>query len=1583
MGGRGSTISEQSALDAPADYAGPPDEHDSDSDESGLRDDLARENYEIETHRSKGVGIDRAPLDQTGRRWRHITRSVDEVARRREEAFLIALEQGEDFDPLRHCEIDDSAIHPDDRFGMSRPTLRTVKDGKVHDIFIEGMSWEAFQAATGYEVDLFNVNKLGKRASRTLRAEPLNATFSVTQTMTTPDAIPDDPLGLGVLENLQVISDAEFTPLTQRWQLTGDGQITGEEIAARMGLDPEAYEGDLTPEFTIRRAVAAGRADVRLQEIDPRRIHVSELDPNYLIIEDERGQPAAAYNMNTGRYQVPESNHALRHYNQAALADERRIAIAVMMRDETLQAQAAQPGMTVQHINNDPEQGIQYVFDAANGVQYTRYADNALGPSQWDGAGVVSRKTLKKMIRQMHPDLAAAKRDKLVHELTHSGRVEFTINTRRGQEKGHAIVSEKPLDVNGQVVDFLLPEDAKHEAKWGEGRDAHMTIKFPHGSRSVYGDIQSLTNNGMGVPDDQGFFNSQNLSQWMYDDYHLVTTAWQNGDIQTVFERLGDHTTLDDITGYPLYEYAAMGGQPEYSSSLLKKNTEVFQQRYSQEQLYDKPRIPMPGGRYYIMPEKVANVAGSDYDVKRGEIYVDPDTNSAYVNDLDWVQLQDTNPENPHGIADILGGADNDDALVVHPFLDRQDGKQKYLIYRNPNQSGEYVALEPAAGSDPLPWKTASGERITWIENDSARLPDRIDYRDTRNLDLIKEKEARSDNVDGDMHDSMWHALDRAVANGQIIGMASNQEIAHTAVYHEPPHEIVAAQEDIIDAQKDGSDASAAAEALARKQEQIWAENHTQIPDMLRGRVWTRYNTVAEEAGLADIMRSGSPLQIAYTAAMQNEPGYDHTDIPADSQAMTELIELGKRNPEKGQRIADTVRDLRSVFDYDQVGIPGDAGQVLHNHGWIEAEHVMSTDHMTPPNSSTYSPWDGVERTAQHIRRQSLEQQRDMMRRTAPPEEVFEYLFSEDATGQNRTRYLEIGSRVNQAYNGYLNNLFRERESGRTWHTDEEYEAAYQQVLNILHQYDRSEWADIALGAWVSPHLNAPRNFTEAARRGPVGSDEREAAMRRQVPEANVSWQIGFKDDATGERHQAFYKYTLDGLRKAGIASEIEVDPATGQVEFTRRPDLIDPERRGIMRVDALWYNEMEQYADRGITPGWSDREGWQVYAEDVGFTDDLYDPDAAKPPWKQARRAWLQHHKRNIHDDWHINERVEREYQVQHRYDSSKDRMVHQLVDDDGHVLGRISGDSQNVFPGDRVRLQYTRHDKDGNIQVQYHRLPQKKVLATGSQQARSAGQAQRMMRQARAVVAQAQRDGTQILVGDAPQGVDRYVVDAANAAGYHNVVVVGTGQEPRNGGVVNGFYEQAGADAKTHRIQPAEEQPELDRYLTRRADEGVFIWNGDDPRTETGYVFMGEQDKPVTLHNNAAILTDAAQHKLTEAAIDSGEYIRWCGAEGKLTAQDVTRAQIQAYQRHRKEGRRQAQYERHQQRTDQSSPFREPKRVTEAAQAVLDEANIDRRYFAAWLGVDELTRENTHRDSIARYNRPVDPSEQYHAIG
>src|SRR5690606_19493509 len=59
----------------------------------------------------------------------------------------------------------------------------------------------------------------------------------------------------------------------------------------------------------------------------------------------------------------------------------------------------------------------------------------------WDGAGLISRRMLRKMVLS-EGGLSAAKRERLETELRHAKRVEFTVMTPKGQDKGHAIVSD-------------------------------------------------------------------------------------------------------------------------------------------------------------------------------------------------------------------------------------------------------------------------------------------------------------------------------------------------------------------------------------------------------------------------------------------------------------------------------------------------------------------------------------------------------------------------------------------------------------------------------------------------------------------------------------------------------------------------------------------------------------------------------------------------------------------------------------------------------------------------------------------------------------------------------------------------------------------------------------------------------------------------------------------------------------------------------------------------------------------------------------------------------------------------------------
>src|SRR5690606_11469737 len=139
-------------------------------------------------------------------------------------------------------------------------------------------------------------------------------------------------------------------------------------------------------------------------------------------------------------------------------------------------------------------------------------------------------------------------------------------------------------------------------------------------------------------------------------------------------------------------------------------------------------------------PVAVGQRAGiKGLDVPRGHIHIDDQRGTAWVNDEDWLALPDS-PKG-EGIAGILGGADNDDALWLHPFTDH-DGEEKVLAWRSPNQVGEYVVWIPTAGSPALPWTAGDGQSTLYTPADSRQLPPRVDFSRTAYLGLVDSTKA-------------------------------------------------------------------------------------------------------------------------------------------------------------------------------------------------------------------------------------------------------------------------------------------------------------------------------------------------------------------------------------------------------------------------------------------------------------------------------------------------------------------------------------------------------------------------------------------------------------------------------------------------------------------------------------------------------------------------------------------------------------------------------------------------------------------------------------------------------------------------
>ncbi|MBN1309859.1 MAG: hypothetical protein JXB30_00475 [Anaerolineae bacterium] len=307
-------------------------------------------------------------------------------------------------------------------------------------------------------------------------------------------------------------------------------------------------------------------------------------------------------------------------------------------------------------------------------------------------------------------DLSPVKQAQLRREIAHAGRVEFTILTGRGQDKGHAIVSDD-LD-----ADFLIPQDTKGKVTLESGK-TWVGIDFVHGKDHMRIDIQSLINL-------HPFFENTQYAQWLNDEGEVFIQAVKSGDVAEPMTRIDREETLEDVQAWALREFFASGGHPQWFQYHTKSLVNRYLERLSAA-AKGKLRIPIPGGRYYVMPAGVGKATGVDVPIEPGQIHIDHQRGTAWVSDTDWLSFRDS-PKG-EGIAGILGGADNDDALWLHPFTDH-DGARKVLAWRSLNQAGEYVRLE-AVGSSRIPeWQTAGGEMIAFPPGNSRKLPPRVDH---------------------------------------------------------------------------------------------------------------------------------------------------------------------------------------------------------------------------------------------------------------------------------------------------------------------------------------------------------------------------------------------------------------------------------------------------------------------------------------------------------------------------------------------------------------------------------------------------------------------------------------------------------------------------------------------------------------------------------------------------------------------------------------------------------------------------------------------------------------------------------------
>ncbi|MCB0007158.1 MAG: hypothetical protein KDE04_11910, partial [Anaerolineales bacterium] len=409
--------------------------------------------------------------------------------------------------------------------------------------------------------------------------------------------------------------------------------------------------------------------------------------------------------------------------------------------------------------------------------------DASLDPVVWDGAGRMSLAFLKRHVARLRESAQISSRT--AARLLRTRRFEITIMTAAGQEKGHVVVAEQMTD-----TDFLFPAGSTKPEVTLENGQVYVALQSVKANAAMRLDIQSLINL-------YPFFKPEMLWAWAEAEGEFFLDSIRTGRVHQLFERIsGVHSAddLESVRDWYLTDFVASGGDLRWFAHTIRAAGRQHLKRIGSNQ--EKLRFPCPGARYYILP---AGVGGGT--IGAGEVLLDKAYATAWVNDEDWTDW----------LAGVLGGADGDDAVWVFPFRD-YDKSDKYLVWRSPNQVGEYAVLRPAAGSDPagvttgtgLAGEAAGGVRSFVARMDSRLLPPRIDTQSIQygTLPAAARTEQAAYSIP-----ALWPTIGQVEANLGLLGGYCNALMLIKALCQTVPSRLPASLEQVIDATvRDGRD---------------------------------------------------------------------------------------------------------------------------------------------------------------------------------------------------------------------------------------------------------------------------------------------------------------------------------------------------------------------------------------------------------------------------------------------------------------------------------------------------------------------------------------------------------------------------------------------------------------------------------------------------------------------------------------------------------------------------------------------------------------------------------------------------------
>lgn len=494
----------------------------------------------------------------------------------------------------------------------------------------------------------------------------------------------------------------------------------------------------------------------------------------------------------------------------------------------------------------------------------------------YDGMSFISRDVLLKVTQESPYLRLLAEVDKdrafeLKNDLLTSSRVDLTVVNGSGQIKGHALVvnGDEWNELIREHLDDLDEDSIRHHLNNPGILTDPINVKAGVTYSGTFIDVDPVHGHDRGNMDIQSLIN---LSPAIWTAIG-PTLDLINEDNAAIFKALesgmipvgGRFSYLDDdeeslTKDYPLLLAKAYGMRPDAFPAI---GNMVLSARQTQlRSMYKRFRFYIPNlNRRYI---------ATDFGVV-GDRAVHTDATSIFVNPITF---------SLH-LAGILGGADMDDAVMCLPFIDKakgREGERSLLIWRTPNQTGEYFVFHNYTDS-------GDGLHIPYplIEMDSSKLPTRIDLQDQKFPDVPPAAPPKD----------LAMAFRQLLANQGGIGAYANYiMLAYASDFNQLP-QLPYSFESIIDSVvKDGRPIGHAIEAVQKLVERLVVTR--KIPRCLLPRLaeWQRDKATVCDLHTLDVLQD--KLQAIYEEFAHAKQAYGRERYGQLPKASADEMQLGR-----------------------------------------------------------------------------------------------------------------------------------------------------------------------------------------------------------------------------------------------------------------------------------------------------------------------------------------------------------------------------------------------------------------------------------------------------------------------------------------------------------------------------------------------------------------------------------------------------------------------------------------------------------------------------------------------------------------